>query len=61
MRSDCRSSATVSYVRRCRLAWDIFFPDLPQVFSPAGAVKSRLQMILVSDRSVIVWGKSVNS
>ncbi|GAX72754.1 hypothetical protein CEUSTIGMA_g210.t1 [Chlamydomonas eustigma] len=35
---------------KCRLAWDVFFPQQPCVLSPAGAVKSRLQMILVSDR-----------
>jgi len=38
------------FMQKCRLAWDIFFPKEPEVMSPAGAVKSRLHMILVSDR-----------
>ncbi len=39
------------FVGKCRLAWDVFFPE-KQVLSPAGAMRARLQMILVSDRSV---------
>ncbi len=33
------------------LADEVFCPPKPQVMSPANAVKSRLQMILVSDRT----------
>ncbi|GFH24070.1 uncharacterized protein HaLaN_21793, partial [Haematococcus lacustris] len=41
------------FVCKCRLAWDVFFPAPPANLpvSPAGAVRNRLQMILVSDRS----------
>ncbi|KAJ9515238.1 hypothetical protein QJQ45_002369 [Haematococcus lacustris] len=40
------------FVCKCRLAWDVFFPAPPAnlPLSPAGAVRNRLQMILVSDR-----------
>lgn len=38
------------FMFKCRLAWDVFFPSKPQVLTPAGAGKSRMRMILVSDR-----------
>ncbi|KAF5835637.1 hypothetical protein DUNSADRAFT_7139 [Dunaliella salina] len=38
------------FVHKCRAAWDVFFPA-KQVLSPAGAMRSRLKMILYSDRS----------
>ena len=44
------------FMFKCRLAGDVFFPVQPEVFNPARAVKSRLQMILVSDRSGRVRG-----
>eukprot|EP00798_Chlamydomonas_sp_ICE-L_P013931 gene13931-19862_t len=38
------------FTSKCAMAWDVFFPSKPVVLSPAEAMKSRLQVILVSDR-----------
>jgi len=37
------------FIAFCRAAWDVFFPA-KQVLTPAGAMRSRLKMILYSDR-----------
>lgn len=46
------------FLAKCQLAWEVFFPRKPTL-TPAGAMRARLQMILVSDRCSVCGGLAV--